>query len=387
MSGVTDRIRNVAPATADRALIAVMVLGVAAETAAYADGQADRIAIAAVLALALLTLVLRRTRPVVPLVAILIAVFLVPAFEPEFFAKTAFPFLAVMVALYSVARHTPGPRGVWICVAGIAFAAGMSLFRQDLDGVAQYGWLVLLCGTPTVVGRTLQNRRRIQDELRARTAELEREAERRAGRAVENERVRIAGELQAVVANGVSAMVVQAEAVPRVIAAGENEQAAKALALIEETGRDALAEMRRLLGVLRHEGEAGTLEPQPTLEQADRLVERAGARGLAVRIERQGERALLPVGVDLAVFRFLEETLDSAADAGAGTATVVISQADGELRVEVRDDRAANGVASTAVRDRNERLGLYGGRVRVDVRDDGPGQRLLARLPLEGVPA
>ena len=380
-----DRIARISPTTADGLLAGTMILGVAAETAAYADGDEGRVAVSAVLAAAIATLVVRRSRPVIPLVTIMVAVFAVAGFEPDFFNNTAFPFLAVMVALYSVARHTPGPGGVWICVAAIAFAAGTSLLQSDLDGASQYLWLILLCGAPTVAGRTLLNRSKIQEELRARTLELEQEGELRAGRAVEDERVRIAGELQAVVANGVSAIVVQAEAVPRVIAAGENERAAESLALIEETGRDALAEMRRLLGVLRHDGDTGTLEPPPTLAQAGRLVEQARARGLEVAVELEGERIVLPAGIDLAVYRVLQETLSSAAADGAKAATVVISYGDDELKLEIRDDRPAADVPAEKLRDRSARLGLYGGRVRAEPRGDGPGQRLLARIPLEGV--
>jgi signal transduction histidine kinase len=377
----------VSPAAADVLLAGLMILGVAAETVAYADGDFGRVAVAAVLAAAIATLVLRRTHPVIPLVAIMGAVVAVAGLEPDFFDNTAFPFIAVMVALYSVARHTPGARGIWICVAAIAFAAVASLFQDDLNGPGQYLWLVLLCGAPTVAGRTLLNRSRIQDELRARTQELEREGELRASRAVENERVRIASELQAVVANGVSAMVVQAEAVPRVIAAGENERAAESLALIEESGRDALAEMRRLLGVLRHDEDAGALEPQPTLAQAGRLVEQARARGLEVAVEIEGRRVSLPAGIDLAVYRVLQETLSAALAAGAKTAAVVIAYGANELKLEIRDDRPAADSPAETPRDPSARLGLYGGRVRAEPREDGPGQRLLARLPLRGVSA
>jgi signal transduction histidine kinase len=387
MSAITDRISRIDPATADRLLVAAMILGVAAETAAYADGDAGRVAVAGLLAAAIATLVVRRSHPVVPLVLIMLAVFAVAGFESDFFSTTAFPFLAVMVALYSVARHTPGPRGIWICVAAIAFAAGTSLLQNELDGPGQYLWLMLLCGAPTVAGRTLLNRSRIQDELRDRTQELEREGELRSSRAVEDERVRIASELQAVVANGVSAMVVQAEAVPRVIAAGETERAAESLALIEETGRDALAEMRRLLGVLRHDGERGALEPQPTLAQAGRLVEQARARGLEVSVEVEGQRVTLPAGVDLAVYRVLQETLSSAAGEGARAASVVIAYADDELRLEIRDDRPTADSPAEEARDPGTRLGLYGGSVRAERPEDGPGQRLLARLPLRGVSA
>ena len=365
-----------------------MILGLAAETAAYADGDPGRVAASAGLAVAIATLAVRRTRPLIPLALILVADLAIATFEPGFFNTTALPFLALMVAIYSVARHVSGARGIWICVAAIAFAAVVTLLGGDIDGPSQYLWLLLLGGAPTVVGRTLRNRRRIQDELRARTRDLERGSELRANRAVEDERVRIAGELQAVVANGVSAMVVQAEAVPRSIAAGEAVQAAESLTLIEETGRDALAEMRRLLGVLRHAEDKGALAPQPTLAQAGHLVERALGLGLEVAVELEGERVELPAGIDLAAYRVLEEALDSAAQAGATAAAVVIAYGHDELRLEVRDDRTA---AETEVeplrRDRHERLRLYGGRVRTEPRSDAPGQLLLARMPLEGVSA
>ncbi|HYH62636.1 MAG TPA: histidine kinase dimerization/phosphoacceptor domain-containing protein, partial [Solirubrobacterales bacterium] len=282
MTAITDRIDRISPATADGLLAAGMILGLAAETAAYADGDLGRVGASAGLAAAMTTLVVRRSQPLIPLVLILAADFAMAGLEPELFGTTAFPFLALMVAIYSTARHTPGNRGIWYCVAAILLAAPASLLHEDIPGPSQFLWLLFLGGAPAVVGRTLLNRSRIQEELRARTLELERGGELRAGRAVEDERVRIAGELQAVVANGVSAMVVQAEVVPRAIAAGENERAAESLALIEETGRDALAEMRRLLGVLRHDEDAGVLEPQPTLAQAGRLVEQARARGLEV---------------------------------------------------------------------------------------------------------
>ena len=388
MSAITDPIRRFDPAVADRLLAAAMILGLAAETAAYANGDGGRMAVSAALAIAIATLAVRRSRPLIPLALILVADLAIATLEPGFFNTTAVPFLALMVAIYSVARHVSGARGIWICVAAIAIAAVMTLLGGDIDGPSQYLWLLLLGGAPTVVGRTLRNRRRIQDELRARTRDLERESELRAMRAVDDERVRIAGELQAVVANGVSAMVVQAEGVPRVIAAGETERAAESLALIEETGRDALAEMRRLLGVLRHDGDKGALAPQPTLAQAGRLVERARGLGLEVAVELEGERVELPAGIDLAAYRVLEETLDSAAHEGAKTATMVIAYANDELRLEVRDDRvAAEREGEPLRRDRYERVRLYGGRVRAEPRDDGPGQRLLARMPLEGVSA
>ena len=390
MSGIKERIARIEPATADRLLAAAMILGLAAETAAFADSDPGRVAASAGLAVALATLVVRRSRPLIPLVSILVADFAMAALEPGLFGTIALPFLGLMVAIYSTARHTPGSEGVWYCVVAVLIAAApTSLLHDDIPGPAQFLWLLVLGGAPAVVGRTLLSRRNIQDELRARTQELERESEIRASHAIENERVRIAGELQAVVANGVSAMVVQAEAVPRVIAAGQIERAAESLGLIEETGRDALAEMRRLLGVLRRDDEAGDLAPQPTLDQAGHLVKRAHELGLNVALELEGERVSLPIGIDLAAYRVIEETLGSAAAAGARTASVVIAYGGEELRLEVRDDRVGGeGEAEQRRRrDGSERIGLYGGRLRVEPLADGRGQRLLARMPLGGAPA
>ena len=388
MSAIRDRIARIDPATADLLLAAAMIAGLAAETAAYADSDPGRVAASAGLAVALATLVVRRSRPLIPLVSILAADFAMAAFEPGLFGTIAFPFLGLMVAIYSTARHTPGNEGVWYCVAAVLIAAPASLLHEDIPGPAQFLWLLVLGGAPAIVGRTLLNRRNIQDELRARTQELERESEVRASHAIEDERVRIAGELQAVVANGVSAMVVQAEAVPRVIASGQIERAAESLGLIEETGRDALAEMRRLLGVLRRDDEASNLAPQPTLDQAGHLVKRAQELGLEVAIELEGERVALPIGIDLAAYRVIEETLGSAAAAGARTASVVIAYGNEELRLEVRDDRVDGEAEQQGRRrDGSERIGLYGGRLRVEPLADGPGQRLLARMPLGGAAA
>jgi signal transduction histidine kinase len=387
VSALLDRIRSINPRVADGAVAAGLIIGLAAETAAYADHDMGRVATSGVMALALVTLTVRRRRPLIPLVAILVAVVVMAVFEGDFLQRLTVPYLAVMLALYSLGRHFGRGNVFGIGLAAIAVTAAAGMIGNDADGPTQYLWLVILAGAPLLVGRTLRNRRRLQYELRDRTRQLEREGELRADRAVEDERVRIAGELQAVVANGVSAMVVQAEAVPRVIAASETERAADSLQLIEETGRDALAEMRRLLGVLRHNEDARALAPQPTLAEAQGLVERAREIGLEVAVEVEGERLELPVGVDLAAYRVLEETLGSAARDGAASATIVIAYGESEIRLDVRDDRTSHEPEPEPLRRIRERLNLYGGRVRSEPATDGAGHRLVARMPLSGAPA
>jgi signal transduction histidine kinase len=179
-------------------------------------------------------------------------------------------------------------------------------------------------------------------------------------------------------------MVIQAEGIPRVLATGETPRAEHALAVIEETGRDALAEMRRLLGVLRRDGEEPSLAPPPTLAEVERLAGRVRGDGLVVALGFEGERIQLPPGADLAAYRVLEEALDAAGSGGASVADVVIGFGSDELRLDVRDDRADAGVDPEPLLAMRERLGLYGGRVRAGKADDGPGFRVTARLPLNG---
>jgi signal transduction histidine kinase len=203
---------------------------------------------------------------------------------------------------------------------------------------------------------------------------------------VEDERTRIASELQAVVANGVSAMVVQAGAVPRLIEAGDSTRASESLAVIEETGRDALAEMRRLLGVLRRDDEGPALAPQPTLARADALVARMGAEGLDAELTVDGEPVELSPGVDLAGYRVLQEALASARGAdGVSHADVAIVYGDDHVTVTVRDDRPSpDGPDAAALLALRERVGLYGGVLRVAPRRSGPGFKVEARLPAGG---
>ena len=140
----------------------------------------------------------------------------------------------------------------------------------------------------------------------------------RARSAVEDERVRIAGELQAIVANGLSAMVVQAETVPRALAAGDRGGAAASFAAIEETGRDALTEMRRLLGVLRREGDGLELAPSRASPRVLALVRANPRRGLPV--DARGSRATAPrrsPGIDLTGYRVVEDALEAGAEQGA----------------------------------------------------------------------
>lgn len=301
------------------------------------------------------------------------------ALDTFYFDTATMPFVVLLLLSYSVGRHEDGRStviGAVVLFVGINLAIGLD---NEFDGGA-VPFALLFVLAPMLCGRGLQNRARLQDELRDRARHAEDESRMRAERAVEVERSRIAGELQAVVANGVSAMVVQAEAVPTLIGAGDRDRAGETLAVIEETGRDTLAEMRRLLGVLRHDGDAALLAPQPSLDRLGELIDRAGGRGVAVELRADGG-AELAHGVELTAYRTVETALESAANAGARRATVTVRRGERDLELEIADDRSAGAAPDPELVALRSRLEIYDGHLAAGPGDAGYTVR--ARLPRE----
>jgi signal transduction histidine kinase len=295
--------------------------------------------------------------------------------------NTTAPFVAVILLFYSAGRYAPGRR-FWLAftvtMAGMLATLGIESGSLTPDDAL---WAALLFGLPAVAGRSLRSRSLLQAELREKAEHVEAQRFERARSAIEEERARIASELQAIVANGVSAMVVQAETVPRVLAAGDGAAAGTALAAIEETGRDALTEMRRLLGVLRRDGEGPELAPQPGLGRLEMLVERVREQGLEVELRVEGEERPLAPGVDLTAYRVVEDALGAAAEKEASKASLIVRYGARELELEVHDDRS--GGASERLPGLRDRVGLYGGHLRAG-RSGAGGFSVRARLPLEG---
>jgi len=294
--------------------------------------------------------------------------------------------LGALVAFYTAMAYSPRRIATLIGAGACAVAlGGMLLPVTDADPV-DFAFVALLLGATWALGDSARTRRAYTAELEARAARLERERELEASRAAAEERARIARELHDMIAHHVSMMVVQAEAGP-VVVEREPATAAQAFDSIGAIGRQALAEMRRLLGVLRSDDDRSgpSLGPQPGLDQLPALVEQAREAGLEARLEVQGEPRPLPPGMDLSAYRIVQEALTNAVrHAGPSTARVLIRYGDADLRLEVRDDglgpRAGNGAGHGLIGMR-ERVNLFGGELDAGPRPDG-GFAVAARLPL-----
>ena len=206
-------------------------------------------------------------------------------------------------------------------------------------------------------------------------------------RATAEERARIARELHDVVAHSVSVMVVQVSGVRRLLRA-EQTREREALLSVEQTGRQALAEMRRMLGVMRSSDETrAELAPQPGLEHLDRLIAQVEEAGLPVTLRVEGDRRELSPGVDLSAYRIVQEGLTNALKHAKGAnAEVVVRYVDSCVELEIADDGpglgASDGQGHGLVGMR-ERAAIYGGTLETGTRDGG-GFVLRAQLPVEG---
>ena len=346
-------------------------------------------------------LVLATTLPLVwrrrhPLTAGLVTGLATAAYGFARYPDLAMPIaIGGVVGMYSVAAW--GGRRAAVVSGWVALVVAViviTLPRADSD-VVDAAFVALALAGAWVLGDRARVQRALAAELAERAARLERERAAEARRAVAEERTRIARELHDVVAHHVSMMVVQAEAGP-VAVERDPARAAGAFEAIAATGRQALVEMRRLLGVLRGDGEpASSLAPQPGLAQVPTLVEQVGRAGLEVELVVEGTEAALPPGIDLSAYRIVQEALTNALRHGAsGQARVLVRYGERDLELQIH-----NGVESASGRrqgasDRQvrrsgrgllgmrERVRLFGGELRAGP-GPGGGFTVDARLPLQ----
>jgi signal transduction histidine kinase len=272
-------------------------------------------------------------------------------------------------------------------VAGLALVIGAEGVVAHVDphgSIGDFFFVSLVFSVVWTVGFTLGRKFEEMDNAKERAELAEREREERARAAVAEERARIARELHDVVGHSVSVMTVQASGVRRLLRP-EQEREREALLVVERTGREALAEMRRLVGVLRRPEEAPALAPQPSLDHLDRLVQQAQEAGLPVELRIEGDAVQLPVGVDLTAYRLVQEGLTNALKhARATRAEVLVRYEDGHVELTVSDDGRGNGRGEGGghgLVGMRERVSVYGGELEAGPRPSG-GYRLRAKLPL-----
>jgi signal transduction histidine kinase len=342
--------------------------------------SAERAAAGATGLVLTLSLAWRRRAPLIVL-AVAIVTAVVANFVHVLDAATS-PAVAFVVAVYSVGAHTQGLRA-WIGATGVGALIAANV--ADQLSLGDLLFIAVILGGAWLAGRALRYRRERERTLEQLTVDLEREREEKARAAVAEERVRIARELHDVVAHAISVIVLQARGARRSLATDPDETR-EALDMIEETGTDALAEMRRLLGMLRTQDEDIALAPRPSLRYVDALAAQVREAGLPVDLSVEGEPIELPPGVDLSAYRIVQEALTNALKhAGPATARVIVRYGEDDLELEIADtgpgEAASDGEGHGLVGMR-ERVSLYGGRLQVGPRHGG-GFAVRARLPLD----
>jgi signal transduction histidine kinase len=262
-------------------------------------------------------------------------------------------------------------------VAGLVLASAL-LTVAALEGLTSIIWGVGLVVGAWAAGRALRARRLLIDELARTTEELRRSREAHAEAAVAAERTRIARELHDVIAHSVGVMVVQAGAAERMIPL-DPARAVAATESVQECGRQALADLRNLLGLLRSTDEdrdrAGDLTPQPGLDDVPALLSRLEDAGLSVRLDRSGTPRPLPPGVDLAAFRIVQEALTNVLKhAATPSASMRVRYAEDGVDIEVVNPGGAPSPPACAghgLVGMRERTAVHGGTFEAGPRDDG----------------
>lgn len=307
-------------------------------------------------------------------------------------------FFPAMFALYALAVYR-SVRSAWIGYAVLAAATVLSLTVSSLLTLAkiyaplateasQAGFAVFaVCVVAVLLGSNVGNRRRYLEALIDRARQLARERDQQAEIATAAERSRIAREMHDIVSHSLTVMIALADGSAR-LAETAPERSAETMRMVAETGRGALADMRRLLGVLRAEGEEPAHEPQPGVGELGELIERFRAAGLPVRITVSGPPPE-DVGQQLTVFRVVQEALTNALRyASLATAVSVTIRFGDRIEIVVEDDATVPGSSvqgsGRGLLGLRERVALYGGSLEAGPRRGG-GWRLAAAF--DAVPA
>lgn len=332
---------------------------------------------------AMVSLAWRRRYPLVVTGIVTVAVLLL-----TYNGSTTSMVFALLVMAFTLGSEVEGRAAWWgLAVLAAAYAVPSWLQSRGVGGPGEVGAVVTLAVAPWVVGRVLRQRAEQLGRARSYADRVELEREQMVERAAAQERLRLAQELHDIISHSISMIAIQAQAVRRRLGPDQSREA-EDLAHVESAARDAMAELRRLLGVLRDEGERPALAPQPGLKELGRLVEQVRNSGLVVEFETEGEPVDLSPGLDLTAYRIVQEALTNAIrHSGARKVDVRLGYRTNELEVSVEDDGTGMDGAHDGhgLRGIRERARLYGGTLDIGSGVHG-GTRLHARLPVAVTP-
>lgn len=358
--------------TVDRALAVAFTVATILEVFLTNEAQGHRVPSLLIWPVATIAVAFRRRYPTAVGFAAATAAYVAQTFWPSQITASA---IAWMCDLYALSVWS-SQKAFRIFVA--SYVAAFFVTSSPWNGISSSGsFFVLVSTIVMVLVRIVVGAK----ERRANLAERERDVAAR--EAVVAERGRIARELHDVVAHHVSMIVLQAGAERHALAGAENGTR-DVLGTIEQTGRSALTEMRRLLQMLR-EDEADPLAPQPGLADLPVLVSQVREAGLEVALEVDGERRELPVGLELSAYRIVQEALTNALKhAGDAAASVRVRYGEDAIELEVIDDgkggNSVERVGGHGLVGMRERVALYGGKLEARRRDEG-GYVVRALLP------
>jgi signal transduction histidine kinase len=336
------------------------------------------------MAIAGVVLAWRRAYPI-PVMLVAVSMMIVQAAAGQTQHSAVAPVVAVGVTSWSIGAYEERRRailGLCLLVCGVWVGMAVDLLRgTDHYMGTDFPWIAAFVASPGIFGLAFGARTRILRAAEARAARLE--LERR--EAVASERTRIARELHDVIAHSVSVMTVQAGAAEEMLKL-DPARAVEPVRAVQETGRQALVEMKRLVGMLREDDDELGLSPQPGIADVEQLVARMRDAGLAVTLRVEGDSRPMPIGVDLSAYRVVQEALTNSLKHGGQAAVVTLRYAARSLAVEVTDD---GGGVSTGKGDGHglvgmrERVGIFGGTFEAGPREGG-GFAVRALLPARG---
>lgn len=296
------------------------------------------------------------------------------------------PVIVLLVLGYSAGAWLDVRRSLAAVILGLALIVSCAFLPggggppAGAGSIAQsvfYPSLMIVPGW--LVGRLARARGRRSTAFRELAAQAAADQDAREAAAIAGERARIGSELQDIIAHSVSAMVIQAGGA-RLLLRSDPDRARDSILTIEHIGREALADLRRLLGMLRKDDDPRALSPQPGLSQLPALIDSAGQAGLACELRTLGDPIDLTPGADLVAYRVIEVALLTAADHHLSRALVTIRYTPHELELDIGGDGTIPGL-DQSLQATAQRVALYDGSLRARTAADG-GFELRARLPI-----